>query len=171
MFAYLFIFFARVVDMSLSTVRMLMVVQGRKTQAAVIGFFEATVYIVALGKVMGSLNDPWKILAYGLGFACGNVVGIAIENKIALGNLEAQIVLRGTENDYLVDKLRDNKFGVTLIEAQGKEGPKDVLIVALNRKDLNRLEKIVHDFDKRIFITVNNINPISGGYFYNIKKK
>lgn len=168
---YLFIFFARVIDMSLSTIRMLMVVQGRKVQAAVIGFFEATIYIAALGKVMGSLNDPWKLLAYGLGFACGNIVGITIENKIALGNLEAQIVLRGTENDYLVDKLRENKFGVTLIEAQGKEGPKDVLIVALNRKDLNRLEKIVHDFDERIFITVNNINPISGGYFYNTKKK
>lgn len=168
---YLFIFFARVIDMSLSTIRMLMVVQGRKIQAAVIGFFEATIYIAALGKVMGSLNDPWKLLAYGLGFACGNIVGITIENKIALGNLEAQIVLRGTENDYLVDKLRENKFGVTVIEGQGKEGPKDVLIIALNRKDLSRLQKIVHDFDRRIFITVNNINPISGGYFYNTKKK
>lgn len=168
---YLFIFFARVIDVSLATLRMLMVVQGRKVQAAIVGFFESTIYVVALGTIMTSLDDPWKILIYGLGFAFGNVVGIAIENKIALGNLDAQIILRGTENDYLIDLLRENKFGVTVIEGEGKEGPKDVLKVALNRKDLNKLKKIVHDFDDRIFITVSNINPIGGGYFYNIKKK
>ena len=100
---YLFIFFARVIDVSLATLRMLMVVQGRKVQAAIVGFFESTIYVVALGTIMTSLDDPWKILIYGLGFAFGNVVGIAIENKIALGNLDAQIILRGTENDYLID--------------------------------------------------------------------
>ena len=80
MSAYLFIFVARVLDVTLATVRMLMVVQGRKVQAGIIGFFEVTVYVTALSQVMSSLNDPWKILAYGLGFSCGNVIGIEIED-------------------------------------------------------------------------------------------
>lgn len=168
---YLFIFFARVVDVSLSTIRMLMVVQGRRVQAAMVGFFESIIYISALGKVMGSLNDPWKLLTYGLGFACGNIVGITIENKIALGNLDAQIILEDTGSDELINILRENKFGVTVLEGQGREGSKEVLKIALNRKDLKRLKKIVYDFDEKIFITVNSINPIGGGYFYNIKKK
>lgn len=168
---YLFIFFARVIDVSLSTIRMLMVVQGRRVQAAMVGFFESIIYISALGKVMGSLNDPWKLLTYGLGFACGNIVGITIENKIALGNLDAQIILEDTGSDELINILRENKFGVTVLEGQGREGSKEVLKIALNRKDLKRLKKIVYDFDEKIFITVNSINPIGGGYFYNIKKK
>nr|WP_300004300.1 DUF5698 domain-containing protein [Tissierella sp.] len=173
--AYLFIFFARVIDVSLATVRTLMVVQGRKIQAAMIGFFEVTVYVIALGKVMGSLDNPWKILTYGLGFACGNIVGIAIENKIALGNLDAQIILQTTENQDLIRLLRDNKFGVTVLHGEGIQGPKDILKVALNRKDLDKLKKIIYSYDENIFITVSNTSPISGGYFNtmkrNIKKK
>lgn len=168
--SYLFIFFARVIDVSLGTIRMLMVVQGRKVQAAIIGFFEVTVYVLALGQVMDSLNNPWKILIYGLGFASGNIVGIFIEDKIALGNLDAQIIMKTTDNIELIDLLRENNFGVTILEGEGKEGPKKILKVALKRRNLKKLKQIIYDYDDRAFITVNNINPISGGYFSSIKK-
>lgn len=171
MASYLFIFFARVIDVSLATVRMLMVVQGRKIQAAIIGFFEVTVYVMALGQVMDSLNNPWKILVYGLGFATGNIVGIFIEDKIALGNLAAQIILKTTDNKELIELLRENNFGVTLLQGEGKEGPKTVLKVALKRRNLKKLKRLIYDYDDRAFITVNNINPVSGGYFSSIKKK
>ncbi|MFA5577792.1 MAG: DUF5698 domain-containing protein, partial [Tissierellaceae bacterium] len=111
LFGYLFIFFARVTDVSLATVRMLMVVQGRKLQAALIGFFEVGIYITALGKVVNSLNNPMNLLSYALGFACGNYLGIIIENKIALGNLAAQIILKISGNDDLIKILRENGFG------------------------------------------------------------
>jgi|SRR5690625_2545210 len=168
---YLFIFIARVIDVTLATMRTLMVVQGRKVQAAVIGFFEVIIYITALGKVVDSLNNPLNLLAYGLGFACGNYVGIMVENKIALGNLAAQIILKTDKNKELIDILRENKFGVTVMEGHGKEGPREVLNVVLNRKDLNKLKEIVYRFEEKAFITVGSTNPISGGYFYSIKKK
>lgn len=167
---YLFIFFARVFDVSLATFRTLMVVQGRKVPAAIIGFFEVSIYITALSKVVSSLDNPFNLLAYGLGFACGNYVGITIENKIALGNLAVQIILKKSGNKELMEVLRENGFGVTVIVGQGLEGTKDILSVAINRKDLNNLKKIVYEYDKNAFITVNNINPISGGYFATNKK-
>ncbi|MFA7411968.1 MAG: DUF5698 domain-containing protein [Tissierellaceae bacterium] len=170
LFGYLFIFFARVTDVSLATVRMLMVVQGRKLQAALIGFFEVGIYITALGKVVNSLNNPMNLLSYALGFACGNYLGIIIENKIALGNLAAQIILKISGNDDLIKILRENGFGVTVLEGQGLEGTREILNVIINRKDLLNLKKIVYEFDKNAFITVNNINPISGGYFSPIRK-
>lgn len=170
LFGYLFIFFARVTDVSLATVRMLMVVQGRKLQAALIGFFEVAIYITALGKVVNSLNNPMNLFSYALGFACGNYLGIIIENKIALGNLAAQIILKISDNDSLIKILRENGFGVTVIEGQGLEGTREILNVIINRKDLLNLKKIVYEFDKSAFITVNNINPISGGYFSPIRK-
>lgn len=167
---YLFIFFARVSDVSLSTFRTLMVVQGRKVPAAIIGFFEVSIYITALSKVVSSLDNPFNLLAYALGFACGNYVGITIENKIALGNLAVQIILKKSGNKELMEVLRENRFGVTVIVGQGLEGTKDILNVAINRKDLNSLKKIVYEYDKNAFITVNNTNPISGGYFATNKK-
>lgn len=167
---YLFIFFARVSDVSLSTFRTLMVVQGRKVPAAIIGFFEVSIYITALSKVVSSLDNPFNLLAYALGFACGNYVGITIENKIALGNLAVQIILKKSGNKELMEVLRENRFGVTVIVGQGLEGTKDILNVAINRKDLNNLKKIVYEYDKNAFITVNNTNPISGGYFATNKK-
>ena len=66
--------------------------------------------------------------------------------------------------------LRENGFGVTVIIGQGLEGSKEILNVAINRKDLTNLKKIVYEYDKNAFITVNNINPISGGYFATNKK-
>ena len=168
---YLFIFFARVCDVTLATIRTLMVVQGRKLQAAFIGFFEVCIYIVALGKVVASLDNPLNLLFYGLGFACGNYVGITIENKIALGNLGAQIILKTDDNKELIDTLRENKFGITVMKGYGIDGPREVLNVALNRKDLIKLKSLVYDYDPAAFITVNNISPISGGYFSSSKRK
>lgn len=167
---YLLIFLARVTDVTLSTIRTLMVVQGRKMQAALIGFFEVGIYVTALSKVVNSLDNPLNLLAYCLGFATGNYVGITIENKIALGNLSAQIILKSSDNTELIKSLRENGFGVTIIVGQGIEGPRDVLNVALNRKDLNKLKKIVYAMNKDAFITVSSINPISGGYFASVKK-
>lgn len=171
MLGYLLIFVARVCDVSLGTFRTLMVVQGRKTQAAIIGFFEVTIYIVALGKVVSSLDNPMNLLFYALGFAAGNYVGITIENKIALGNLGAQIILKTDDNNELIAKLREKEFGTTVMKGYGKDGPREVLSVALNRKDLTRLKDIVYEYDSKAFITVNNISPISGGFFSTSKRK
>lgn len=170
LFGYALIFCARVVDVTLATIRTLMVVQSRKLQAAIIGFFEVGIYITVLGKVVSGLDNPLNLLAYCAGFATGNIVGITIENKIALGNLSSQIILKTANNHELVSALRENGFGVTIIQGEGINGPKEILNIALNRKDLNKLKKLVYEFEKEAFITVSSINPISGGYFTTIKK-
>lgn len=169
-FGYLFIFGARIMDVSMSTIRMLMVVQGRRKHAAIIGFFEVIIYIVALGKVVNGLSNPGNLLAYAFGFASGNYIGSYIEEKIALGNLTAQVILNDND-DKIVHELRDNGFGVTVIEGQGKEGPKNLLTIMLKRKDLNKLNSLLANLDKEAFITVSTTKLISGGYFSKIKRK
>jgi len=75
---YLFIFGARILDVSMATVRMLMIVRGKRLQAALIGFFEVIIYVVALGKVVSGLSDPGNLLAYALGFASANYIAYTI---------------------------------------------------------------------------------------------
>ena len=69
-----------------------MVVQGRKLQAALIGFFEISIYVTALSKVVSNLDNPLNLFSYALGFACGTYLGITVENKIALGNCSTIIL-------------------------------------------------------------------------------
>lgn len=147
-----------------------MVVQGLKVQASLIGFVEMVLYVLALNSVVGSLDNPLNLLAYAGGFAAGNYVGVYIENKIALGKLSAQIILKTTDNYELIDLLRDNGFGVTIFEGKGISGKKEILNVALNRKNLIKLRNLVYEYDDTAFMTVSNISPIRGGYFSRIKK-
>lgn len=159
---YAFIFCARVIDMSLSTMRTLMIMRGKRFQAAIIGFFEVIVYIVALNKVVGGLDNPTNLLAYALGFATGNYVGISIEEKLAIGLIMVQII---SSDSSLSETLRAKGFGVTTLEGLGKDGPRYVLMVSLPRKALNQLMELIDKVDETAFIMVLDTRSIRGGYF------
>ncbi|NLC63514.1 MAG: DUF2179 domain-containing protein [Thermoanaerobacterales bacterium] len=159
---YLLIFLARVIDVSCATVRTLMIVKGNKLQAALIGFFEVIIYITALNQVIGTLDKPLNLIVYALGFAAGNYVGSFVEEKLALGLMTVQVV---TENIGLSKHIRDNGFGVTVLEGRGKEGFRQLLIISLSRRDLPRLMKLIDELDKDVFVTVLDTKVSRGGYF------
>lgn len=158
----LFIFFARVTDVSLATTRMLMVVKGRKKIAASIGFFEAIVYVLALNKVIQTLDSPINLVIYGLGFAFGNIVGITIEEKMAMGYLTVQVI--SLENPMkLCEVLREEGFGVTVITGQGREGVRYILEIMLLRKGMSRLQTIIDNWDSKAFMIVLDARSTKGG--------
>ncbi|MCG8540799.1 MAG: DUF2179 domain-containing protein [Clostridia bacterium] len=171
LFNYLFIFIARVIDVSLFTIRMLFIVRGKRMQAAIIGFFEVIIYIVALGTVVSGLSDYRNLIVYALGYACGNYVGSFIEEKLAIGKITAQIVCKHGNGHRLAEKLRDNGFGVTLVEGEGRDGKRHVLNVMLNRKDTNDLYKILDPLEQKPFVTVFDIRSIKGGYFTKMRRR
>jgi len=164
---YAFIFFARVVDMSLSTLRTLMIMRSKRLEAAAIGFVEVIVYIVALNRVVGGLDNPANLLAYALGFATGNYVGITIEEKLAIGQIMVQII---TKNGNLSRDLRDKGFGVTSVEGLGRTGSRFVLMVSLPRKSLNQLMELIDELDEDAFVMVMDTKSIRGGYFNHTAK-
>lgn len=166
---YLFIFFARVIDVSLATLRTLMIVRGRRLQAACIGFFEVSVYIVALNKVVKNLDNPLNLLMYALGFATGNFVGSFVEEKIAMGNISAQVIPKNKCSE-LLETLRSQGFGVTVIEGLGLKGPRKILNISLKRRDLPRLLDCIEKIDPEAFVTVTDARATRGGYFRRTQK-
>ena len=158
---YLFIFFARVIDVSLATMRTLMLVRGKGIVAACIGFFEVMIYITALNKVVGSLDNPVNLLVYALGFATGNFVGSSIEEKLAIGLTTVQII---TEKDDICPLIRKMGFGVTTLEGKGRKGL-EVLLVSLPRKELKNLLDFVSSTDDSAFVTIMDTKASKGGYF------
>lgn len=163
---YLFIFFARVIDMSLDVFRLLSLTRGYAMRAAVIGFVEVTVFVLALGAVFsGGLTDPVKIIAYAGGFATGNLVGSYIEEKMAMGYIVTQVFPAKYCCDELINRLRNKNFGVTMITGEGKTGPRDILLVTSKRKDQPELLKIFNEVAPEMFFNISDIRSIHGGIF------
>ncbi len=156
--------------MSLATFRILMITRGRSFLAAMIGFFEAALYITALSQVVNRLDNPLNLFIYAAGFAVGTYTGSVIEDRIALGHVNVQII--SVEfHDRLQDILRENGFGVTTVEGCGKDGKHNILYVLLKRRDLPRLMRLIDSEDKRAFISVMDTRKIIGGFFPRRKAK
>jgi uncharacterized protein YebE (UPF0316 family) len=158
------IFGLRVVDMSLDTLRMLFVVRGRKGIAWGLGFFQSVVYIIAITNVLAHLDNPLNILGYAAGFATGNVVGMLIEERLAIGHIHLRIISpsRGVS---LAQKLREDGFGVTEIAARGKDGMVHLLSLSVLRKEVARVEGVVHATDPDAFVTSEDVRPVRHGFW------
>lgn len=162
---YLFVFFARVCDVTLATMRTILVVQGRKVPAAVLGFFEIIIYVLALNTVMSNMDNALNVIAYGLGFAAGNYVGIAIEDRLALGTISTQIIVPIKSRCDVLEALHDRGFGATSVAAKGYESESAILIAVINRRDYRKLNYIVKKIEPSSFITVNSVTKWTGGFF------
>jgi uncharacterized protein YebE (UPF0316 family) len=163
----LFIFFARILDVSLGTIRMILVIRGDKVPAAIIGFFEIMVYTVALGLVVGSLDDPVKLIIFCAGFSLGVLVGSVIEEKLALGYRGLQVIIDRDHCD-LVTILREAGYPVTCWEATGKSGPKTVLHMVVKRNMIKAVSNHIYEQDPNAFVVLMEPKHFRGGY---IKKK
>lgn len=160
----LMIFGLRITDMSLDTLRMLFVMRGRKGIAWVLGFCQSAVYVIAITRVLSNLNNPLTVLAYAAGFATGNVLGMLVEERLAIGHIQLQIVSK-KRGVALARALRDGGYGVTEISARGKDGTVRLLSTSVLRKDLAHARRIVHDTDKEAFITSEDVRPVLRGYW------
>lgn len=157
---------ARVIDVSLDVFRILLLNRGYSVQAAAIGFFETCFYVAALGTVItGGPMDLYKIVVYALGFACGNLVGSFIEEKLALGYVALHVFSSPGRCKDLTYLLLKNNYGVTKVTGQGREGPREILIITAKRRDLPDILRILHCASPDTFYSVSDIRSIRGGIF------
>lgn len=164
LWGYLLIFLAKCSDVTLATIRTIFVVKGKRMFAFCIGCLEILIYLFAMDKVLGDMGDIFKVASYALGFATGNVVGITLEEKLAIGLIIAQ-VFTSKDVDGFSNYLREHGFGVTVIEGKGKEGVKYILQIVLDRKHLNNFQNTIDSYDSKAFVAISDIKNVTGGYF------
>lgn len=162
--AALMIFALRIVDVSLAIVRILMVMRGRKALAWVFGFFQALVYIIAIREVMSDLGNLANMLSYAAGFASGNVVGIWLEEKLAVGYGHIRIV-SPRFGAPLTEQLRAAGYAVTAVSGRGRDGTVDILILSVPRRQVKGITSLVEGVDPTAFITVENVRPLRKGFW------
>jgi uncharacterized protein YebE (UPF0316 family) len=157
-----FIFLAEVCVVTLCTLRTIFLAKGMRFLAPLLGFFEVSLWLFAIGEVMRNLDDVRCALAFASGFTLGTFLGILIEQKLALGSVVVRTI---TTKDILplVGTLRDAGYGVTCLPGQGASGPVQMIFTVVPRRLLGHVTAILKGFDPSVFYSVDALQSAAAG--------
>lgn len=156
----LLIFIARICDVSLGTIRIIFISKGMKYVSSFIGFCEILIWLLAIGQIMQNLTNIACYVAYAGGFAAGTFVGIYIEERLAVGTLLVEVILR-KDASRLINFLKSRGYGVTSLGAEGSTGPVQIIYVIVRRIDLQDVIKNIEKFHPKAFYMVTDIRSVS----------
>ncbi|HPR61606.1 MAG TPA: DUF2179 domain-containing protein, partial [Prolixibacteraceae bacterium] len=156
----LLIFFARICDVTIGTLRIVMVSKGKKMLAPLLGFVEVFIWIIAVGKIMQNLDNWFNIVAYSAGFATGNYIGLIIEEKLAMGVVRIQVITAKAA-DELIIKLKLSGYGITHHEATGANGKVSILYSIINRTDLRKVVRIIRESNPNAFYSIEDVRFVN----------
>lgn len=159
----LIIFGLRVVGSAITTVRTLLVMRGQRWVSAALGFVEAMIFALTIGAVVQNLSNIWNLLAYCLGFAAGQFVGMSLEDRMALGYASIRIVSRARSR-ALANAIRQAGFGATEDHGEGRQGTVGIITVTVRRKEIDAVHKIVETVDSTAFVTIEEARALRRGY-------
>ncbi|GAA0598838.1 DUF5698 domain-containing protein [Virgibacillus siamensis] len=153
-----------IVYVSLSTMRMILTLKGRRYTAAFVSMFEIVVYVVGLGLVLDNLNEIQNLIAYAIGFGLGVIVGTKIEEKLALGYITVNVISSDPDIAF-TRKLRDRGYGVTSWFAYGMDGDRLAMQILTPRKYELKLYETIKSIDPKAFIISYEPKQINGGFW------
>ena len=157
------IMLSRVVDVSLGTVRIIFANKGIKAYSAVIGFFEVLVWLVVITAVVNNLNNAVSYVAYALGFSLGTYFGIALEERIAIGQVRMRIITKKNLTK-MIDKLKPTRYVFVSDSTDSSEGTIKIINAFLDRSDLKKVIARVKELDPHAFYTVEDLKMIKDKY-------
>jgi uncharacterized protein YebE (UPF0316 family) len=160
----LVIFGLRVLDMSLDTLRVLFVLRGRRPLAWILGFFQSAIWVVAITSVINNLENWLNIIGYAAGFATGNVVGMIIDERLAIGHAHLRII-SSRRGSAVVQAIRNAGYAATEVSGQGKDGTVAMINSSIRRRDITRVRREVFQIDPTAFITVGEVRPLHRGFW------
>lgn len=160
----LLIFLIRIVGMTASTVRVLLMMRGKKLFTAVAGFIEVLLYIFAIGFVVNDLSNIWNILAYSVGFVGGTLVGMWIDEYTATGYVNVRVISR-YKAQPIVEQIHESGYGATVGWGHGRGGTVGMILAIVQRKEAPAVITIAEDIDPDVFITVEDARSVRRGYW------
>ena len=159
------IFFARILDVSLGTVRTIITVKGKRLYASLIGLVEVFVWFVVVKDALNvDYNSIFIPISYSLGYATGTFLGGLISEKVISGNLTVQIIL-SNKNDEIISIIREKGYAVSVIDVKGQsDEAKYMLFMEINKNKLSKLKDLIKSLDEKAFIVVNETKLVQNGY-------
>lgn len=164
------IFFVRILDVSMGTLRTIITVKGKTLYASLVGFVEVLIWFIVVKEALNTEETSlWIAVSYSLGFATGTYIGGILSKKLISGNLSVQVI---TSNLSMIETLRNKGYGVTVMDVEGKDKETDryMLFIQINKNSMNHLQKLIKENDKNAFIVVNETKFIENGFINNVIK-
>lgn len=158
------VFFARVTDVTLGTLRIIFISRGKRNLAPVLGFVEVFIWITIVSQIVSHAHNILAYLAYAAGFAAGAFVGMYIEGRLAIGTQVVTTIVQGDASD-LIDHLHSAGFGVTCVDGQGANGPVKMVYTIVPRRNLEEVFTIIHQTHPRAFLSVQDVRSTQEGIF------
>lgn len=170
---YVFIFFGKILEVSFATLRIVLINRGERAVGSFVALFEVTLWLLVTGTVLIGFQNDWvKVIVYAAAFAIGNYIGSWLDEKLAFGLSAIQIVAPDVETtDCLLERLRSNGFGVTMIDAHGVEEDRQMLMLTLKRKQSKEALALIESIGKNCVVTVSDVKAQSGAYMRNYSRR
>jgi len=158
------IFFARMSDVTLGTLRNVFIAKGFKNIVPIIGFFEVLIWLISMRQIMQHLDNPLCYLGFAAGFAAGTYVGMFLERRLALG-MQVLRIITHQNSEGLILALKAENIGVTIIDGQGAKGPVKIIFTILKRKDIEGIRQIIEKNNPSAFYSIEDIRVANQGVF------
>ena len=161
------IFFVRILDVSLGTIRTIITIKGKNFLASAIGFIEILVWFLVVKEAINTTIDSiWIAVSYALGFAAGTYIGGFLSNKFVKTNLTLQVISNKAE--LLIENLRNKNYAVTILDIKGRyNNHNKMLLLEINSKRLEEVRNIIKRIDKDAFVIVDEAKYVFNGYLGN----
>jgi uncharacterized protein YebE (UPF0316 family) len=160
----LLIALARIVDVSIGTLRIIFVAKGLRLWAPILGFFEVSIWLAAISQVMANINSITNFFAYAIGFSLGNYLGMFIENKLALGHVVVRIITK-RDATRLIAKLRRSDYNVTVADAEGNMGEVSVIFTVIKRSRVTKIVRLIKHYNPRAVYSIEDVRYVSDTTF------
>lgn len=159
------IFFSRIIEVTLGTLRIILINKGYRKQGVILAFFEVTIWIFVASRVITGISEaPLKAIIYSLGFASGVYFGSKLETHLAFGKILIQVITSTTMGPVLAAFLREEGLGVTSIDAHGKDEDKIVIMTFTQRRGKNDIINKIKAIDEQALVVSNDISTLHGGF-------
>ncbi|HIU40823.1 MAG TPA: DUF2179 domain-containing protein [Candidatus Aphodocola excrementigallinarum] len=162
----LIILFARIVDVSLSTIVTVLTVKSKRVLATVLGFIDVIIWFLVVREALTtSIKSIWIAISYALGYAIGTFIGTTLSNKLINGKVSMQVIL-DEKNESKINEIRDKGFAVSQVNCTGKDNAKKLMLfIELDKKNINDLKNIINKIDENAFMVINETKYVVNGFF------
>ena len=157
---------AKIVEITIQSLKTCMMVKGQRLKAAGLGFVECTIWGLVISTLIGTLGDNLLLLVfYCAGYATGLFLGSTLESKIALGTSNLELIASDESTEKITAYLKENGRGYTVLAGQGSKEKMNMIFIVLPRKEAPRtLKEIRHVCDNKVFVSVSEVSKYAGGY-------
>ena len=165
-FSCLIVCFAKILEISVQSVKTVFMVKGQRIQAAFLGFLECVIWGLVIASIIDTLGDNYLMLFfYCLGYSTGMYIGSVLENKIALGTSSIQLMVKSDKVEKVIEYLNNSNRGFTVLDGKGSKEAMSVVMIVLPRKEVKAVISDIRKLcDKEVFVVSSEVSKFVGGY-------